>query len=207
MPITRSKFVYYSAIIGALQRLKKLSRSNQVNKDELDSCLLSRSTRTSLINLLPSAEHDLWVREMTTDELDFRNPGGPNTLACFKKVCVIERNTNENYRENSNFSSGAASNNKNALSSNHLVSDLDEEVPVQEQRAMAVKTPNTTPRLNWNPPTKLKFLCPVVHHDHEVKKCKEFFDMSPRERWEKLEKNRMCFSCLGPRKACKSKSS
>ena len=149
MPITRSKFVYYSAIIGALQRLKKLSRSNQVNKDELDACLLSRSTLTSLINLLPSAEHDLWVREMTTDELDFRNPGGPNTLACFKKVCVIERNTNENYRENSNFSSGAASNNKKALSSNHLVSDLDEEVPVQQLHVMTVKTPDCSSPVPW----------------------------------------------------------
>ena len=93
---------------------------------------------------------------MTTAELDFRNPEGPNTLACFKKVCLIERNINENYRENSNFSNGAASNNKKALSSNHLMSDLDEEVPVQELRVMTVKTSNTTPRPNWNPSTKLK---------------------------------------------------
>ena len=172
----------------------------------MESCLLSRSTLTSLINLLPTAEHDLWVREMTTAELDFRNPEGPNTLACFKKVCLIERNTNENYRDNSSISSSTASNNKKALSSAHLVSDLDEEVPVQEQRAMTVKTPNTTPRPNWNPPTKLKFPCPVVNHDHEVREYKEFFDMSPRESWEKLEKNRMCFSCLGPRKVCKTKT-
>ena len=55
----KEKFVYYSAIIGALQRLEKLSRSIQVNRDELESCLLSRSTYTSLINLLPSAERDL----------------------------------------------------------------------------------------------------------------------------------------------------
>ena len=120
-------------------------------------------------------------------------------------MCLIERNTNENYRENSNFSSGAASNNKRALSSNHLMSDLDEEVPVQELHAMTVKTPITMPRPNWNPSTKLKFQCPMVNHDHKVRKCKEFFDMSPRERWEKLEKIRMCYSCLKPKTVCKGK--
>ena len=76
------------------------SRSTRVNREELDSCL-SRSNITSLINLLPSAEHALWVREMTYPGLDFRNPEGSYTLACFKKVCMIERNTNENYRETS----------------------------------------------------------------------------------------------------------
>ena len=91
----KEKFVYYSAIIGALQRLEKLSRIIQVNRDELESCLFSRSTITSLIHLLSSAERDLWVREMTTAGLDFRNPEGPNTLACFKRVCMIERNTKE----------------------------------------------------------------------------------------------------------------
>ena len=111
--------------------------------------LLSRSNLTSLINLFTSGEHDLRVREMTTAELDFRNPESSNTLACFKKVCLIERNTNENYRENSNFSSGAASNNKKALSSNHLVSDLDEEVPVQQLHVMTVKTPDCSSPVPW----------------------------------------------------------
>ena len=78
-------------------------------------------------------------------------------IPCFKKVCLIERNTNENYRKNNNISSSTASNNKKALSSNHLVSDLDEEVSVQKQLGMVVKTRNTTSRPNWNPPTKLKF--------------------------------------------------
>ena len=202
----KEKFVYYSAIIGALQRLEKLSRSIQVNRDELESCLLSRSTYTSLINLLPSAERDLWVREMNTAGLDFRNPEGSNTLACFKRVCMIERNTNENYRENSNtVSSSTTPNNKKAHSSNHLLSELDEEVPVQEPHVMTVKTPSPAARLSRTPTTKWKFPCPLVNHDHEVKKCREFFDMSPRERWEKLEKNKMCFYCLGSRKVYKTR--
>ena len=60
--------------------MEKLSRSNQVNRDELESCLLSKGYPTSLVNLLPTVEHDLWVREMTSAELDFRHPEGPNTL-------------------------------------------------------------------------------------------------------------------------------
>ena len=40
-------------------------------------------------------------------------------------------------------------------------------------------------------------------HKHKVSKCKEFFDLSPEDRWEKLEKGGMCFSCLKPRGVCK----
>ena len=37
---------------------------------------------------------------MTVFRLDFRNPVGVKTFNCFKKVCVIERNTNECSRSN-----------------------------------------------------------------------------------------------------------
>ena len=70
---------------------------------------------------------------------------------------------------------------------------------------MTAKTSNTTPRPNWNPSSKLKFPCPMVNHDQKVRKCKEVFDMSPRERWEKLEKIRMCYSYLKPKTVCKGK--
>ena len=41
------------------------------------------------------SEYDLWVQEMTITGLDFKNPVGINTFNCFKKVCIIQRNTNE----------------------------------------------------------------------------------------------------------------
>ena len=94
---------------------------------------------------------------MSSPGLDFRNPEGPNTLACFKRVCMIERNTNENYKENSStVSSSTTSYNKKAFSSNHFLSDLDEEVPIQEPHAMTVKTPSSTstPRLSQAPTTE-----------------------------------------------------
>ena len=38
---------------------------------------------------------------MTTAGLDFKNPVGIETFNCFKKICVIERNTCENSRMDS----------------------------------------------------------------------------------------------------------
>ena len=79
----KEKFEFYSAITGAIQRLEKLSRTNYINKANLEACLLSRSTLSSLVLLLPSSEHDLWVREMTLAGLDFKNPVGMKTFNCF----------------------------------------------------------------------------------------------------------------------------
>ena len=69
--------MFYSAITGAIQRLERLSRVNYI---------------------LPTSKHDLWVREMTVAGLDFKNPVGMETFNCCKKVCLIERNTNESSR-------------------------------------------------------------------------------------------------------------
>ena len=74
--IRKDKFIFYSAITGAIQRLEKLYRANYINTTELEACLLSRSTLSSLVLLLPVSEHDVWVREMTVAGLDFRNPVG-----------------------------------------------------------------------------------------------------------------------------------
>ena len=91
----RSLISTYSAITGSIQRFERLSRVSYINGVELEACLLSQSTLSSLVSLLPTSEYDLWVREMTVSGLDFRNPVGVETFNCFKKVCIIERNTNE----------------------------------------------------------------------------------------------------------------
>ena len=91
------KFGFFSAITGAIQRLERLSRVSFVDSGELEACLLSRSSLSNLISLLPSDEHDFWVREMSKNSLDFRNPEGLDTFNCFKRVCEVERNTNENF--------------------------------------------------------------------------------------------------------------
>ena len=84
----KEKLVFYSAINGAIQRLERLSRVNYIDKSELKASLLSRSTLSSLVRLLPISEYDLWVREMTIAV-------GMETFYCFKRVCIIERNTTE----------------------------------------------------------------------------------------------------------------
>ena len=71
---------------------------NYINRLELEACLLSHSTLSSLVRLLPTPEYDLWVREMTIAGLDFKNLIGIKTFNCFKRVCIIERNTNKSSR-------------------------------------------------------------------------------------------------------------
>ena len=88
------KFIFYSAISGAIQTLGRLSRISRIKRAELESCLISRSTFSSLVT-----EYDLWVREMTLYGLDFRNPVGHDTFACFKRICIIGRNMNESSGE------------------------------------------------------------------------------------------------------------
>ena len=57
----------------------------------------------------------------------------------------------------------------------------------------------------WNPPPGLKFPCQLTNHKHEVSTCAEFFSVSPLDCWEKIEKGRMCFSCLKSRSVCKTR--
>ena len=57
----------------------------------------------------------------------------------------------------------------------------------------------------WNPPSGLKFPCPMADHKHEVSACAEFFALSPLDRWEQIDKGRMCFSYLKPKTICKSR--
>ena len=91
----KERYAFYSAITRAIQQLERLSRVNYIDKVELETCLLSRSTLSSLTRLLPTIEHDVWVREMTKLGLDFRNPVGLSAFDCFKSVCIMERNTAE----------------------------------------------------------------------------------------------------------------
>ena len=43
------------------------------------------------------------------------------------------------------------------------------------------------------------------NHKHEVSKCLEFFNLTPLDRWEKIEKLIMCFSCLKPKTVCNAR--
>ena len=76
-------------------------------------------------------------------------------------------------------------------------SDSDNEVS-----AHAIAGPPPKP---WNPLSGLKFPCPLRNHKHKVSSCVEFFNLTPSDRWEMIEKNKMCYTCLKPRTVCKGR--
>ena len=169
-----------------------------INRVELEACLLFRSKLSSLISLLPTTEYDLLVREMTVSGLDFRHPVGAETFNCFKKVCVIERNTNKCSRSDPNPKEVQVTAVKKAVKSTYKGQQQEEEGSGSETNptVYAMAGSNHKP---WNPPAGLKFPCPMTDHKHEVSKCAEFFALSPLDRWKQIDKGRMCFSCLKPK--------
>ena len=136
---------------------------------------------------------------MTMSGLDFKNPVGIETFNCFKRICVIERNTCESSRTDpapvDSLSTGTS----------HKVQIQERDYSDTESEVGIHATPNPTPRKPWNPPTGLKFPCPVGNHKHEVSTCPDFFNFSPMDRWEKIEPGRMCYTCLKPKNVCKSR--
>ena len=80
----RTNLFFYSAITGAIQRLERLSRVSYIDRAELETCLLSRSTLSSLVRLLPISEYDLRVQEMTILKL-------PGVLKVLIDLLMIER--------------------------------------------------------------------------------------------------------------------
>ena len=94
--------------------------------------MLSQSTLSSLISLLPTSEHDLWVREMMVAGLDFKNPVGMETFNWFKKVCIIERNTNESSHSDPTPKETISTGVKKIGKSSHKVQQLEDENRLQK---------------------------------------------------------------------------
>ena len=92
-----------------------------IDRTELESCLLSCSTLSSMISLLPISEYELWVREMTMSGLDFKNPVGKEIFNCFKRICVIERNMCESSRTDSAPVDSLSTGTKKTTKSSHKV--------------------------------------------------------------------------------------
>ena len=52
-----------------------------------------------------------------------------------------------------------------------------------------------------NQGSNYKFPCPLQSHDHELAECPEFLTLNPRDRWSKIPRGRICFTCLKPKGA------
>ena len=50
---------------------------------------------------------------------------------------------------------------------------------------------------NWiNPGSNYKFPCPLQSHDHEIAACPEFLTLTPKDRWFKIPRGCICYTCL-----------
>ena len=83
--------IYCENTTGALQRLERLSKVNCIDKLELENCLYSRATLSSLSLVLPSKTYMKWISEMTRNNLDYKNPAGSAAYNVFKDLCIICR--------------------------------------------------------------------------------------------------------------------
>ena len=62
---SQGKFAFYAHISGALQRLERLSKVGGISTNDLEICLYSRATLSSLSLVLPHEAHSDWISEMT----------------------------------------------------------------------------------------------------------------------------------------------
>ena len=112
-----------------------------------ETCLLSQSTLSSLVRLLPRFEYDLWVQELKIPGLDFKNPVGIETFNCFKRVCVIERNTNEGSRSDPTPKEVQNIGVKKVMKSTHEVFQQEDESSGSENEARAHAMSGLAPKL------------------------------------------------------------
>ena len=59
-----------------------------------------------------------------------------------------------------------------------------------------------------NPGSSYKFPCPLQNHDHKIAACPEFLTLTPKDRWFKIPRGRICYTCLkpkGPNAVCKAR--
>ena len=103
---------------------------------------------------------------MTVAGLDFRNPKGLETFNCFKRVCIIEPNTNESTGSDSILKEAVTAAARKIVRSSYNVSQEETNDSGNEDGA-TVHTTTGQPTKPLNPPAGLKFPCPLSNHIHE----------------------------------------
>ena len=191
----KEKLLYYSDILCALQRVEKLHNGNQIDSVRLNECLVSRGTLSTLMSLLPDGDFEDFTRLLTREKMDWNNPNGQKTLDLFKEFCQVERNAMESARTTETGSAPKVKNKgvHSVQKKQRQKGDSSSEEE-QEQRVHAVNK-------QWHQPG-LKFPCPLTNHKHELSKCPEFLLMSPEDRWNNIERRKICYTCLQPKSVC-----
>ena len=199
---SQGKFSFYAHISGALQRLERLSKVDEISPIELEACLYSRATLSSLSLILPKETYSDWISEMTKAGLDYKNPMGIAAYRVFKNLCIIERNQSEGARGAEKVSSPKTKpkSPKSQVSPRpkpKSVHQVSEEVEMMNQSVFGTSYHN----VKWYLPG-LKFPCPLTGHQHELTSCSEFFSFNPAERWSKMDKGKICYACLQHKDIC-----
>ena len=140
---------------------------------------------------------------MTRAGLDYKNLVGENAYKVFKNLCIIERNKSEGSRELEGSARPRSPRSprsfKNKMKSAHKVGESNDEKPEEEPHNAVFVTKFNNPK--WYR-AGLKFPCPLSNHQHKMSTCAEFFSLSPGDRWNKMEKGRICYACLAPKDVC-----
>ena len=119
-------------------------------------------------------------------------------------MCIIKRNINESSRSDPAPRETQITGAKKPMKSSHKFQQVEDDSSDNDTEVTAHAMTGQDPK-PWNHPAGLKFPCLLASHKHEVSTCSEFFNLSLVDRWKKIEKGRMCFSCLKPRNICKGR--
>ena len=162
---------------------------------------------TSLSKLLISQDYDEYIKEMTHGHLDWRNPLGADTYDCFRYICTMEKNMLEAARDNGGFSipqaiptpslNSGVSSSKNK--SKGVFTTFDQSDPESDDDPIT-GVQVAAGHSDWiKPGSKHKFPCPLQNHDHEIAACPDFLTLTPKDRWIKIPKGQICYTCLKPK--------
>ena len=194
----KERLWYFSDIISALQRIKKLRIVDRIDITRLDECLYSRGTLSTLMSLLPDGDFEEFTRTLTREKLDWNNPSGEKTYEVFKEMCEVERNAMESAR-NQELVPGVKAKPKGVHGAQKKQAESIE-ISSDEEAEIRVHNAQGPPK-QWYQ-AGLKFPCPLNGHKHEIAKCSEILSMSPEDRWAKIERKRICYTCMQPKGVC-----
>ena len=186
----RDRYTFLADVSKTVARLDKLIRVPEIELETIETILYSRHTLKDLFTALPQQDVLKLNRRLTQNRLDWKHPKGAATFALFKEYCETERDLSEPFKDTEV---------KPKARSAFVVESLVESNG--GSFATNFSSPTPTP---WAEPG-LFFPCPLRDHKHEIAQCKDFLTMNPDERWEKIDKGKICYTCCKPKFICKGR--
>ena len=183
----KDRYKFYSEIVVSILRLERLTKEKLIDTVQLNDCLHSRST--------------LHLLEMTRRDIDHNNPVGPLMFTCFKDFCMIERNAMEGGLADEPEPVKLKTKTAHGARFTSDESSSDESITAIHAAGSGVG-PGSSSTKPWYP-SGLRFPCPLDNHKHETTACTQFFGLCPKERWNRIERRRVCYTCMKPRDVCK----